>query len=256
MPNSIKLAGADGRSDPMHRMAEAEAAAQGGRYAEALEGFLWCFDHGREAEAAFAGVHGSFLVADIVALAERYPRALQALLSRRDDFGERLAAGTASVYDAHDFVSINRYLGQQECTLRAFETLQPGTKQWEILGWGVRELLLERRSYEELLRIFDPEAEFATQLESLGVAACDGDQRIKSRLEDKLVRACAPLVEALAARGEHERARELAEGILRVIGSESVVARLVSHAERAGDTELSEYVRGRARRRERNETAG
>lgn len=75
------------RPNPMRRMDEAEAAASAGRYAEALEGFLWCFDHGQEADEAFAGVHASFLVDDILALGEVYPPALQALISRRDRRG-------------------------------------------------------------------------------------------------------------------------------------------------------------------------
>jgi hypothetical protein len=226
-------------------MDEAEVAAKAGRYEEALAGFLWCFDYGQEADEAFAGVHGSFLVHDILTLAKVYPPARQALLARRDERAGRLSAGTASLDDAFDFVAINRYLGQQEFTLRVFKATQSGTKQWEILGWGIREFLLERRSYEELLRIFDPETELAQQFRSLNVQPCDGDRRFTSHLKDKLVRACAPLVEALAALGQHERARALADGILRVIRTESVVTRLVGHAERSGDTALTEYLRGR-----------
>src|SRR5689334_9986769 len=111
--------------DPMRRMEEAEAAAKAGRHEEALEAFLWCFDHGQEVDEAFAGVQGSFLVDEILTLGEVYPAALQALLSRRDQRAERLAAGTASLEDAFDFVAINRYVGEQESTLRVFRTLQP-----------------------------------------------------------------------------------------------------------------------------------
>ncbi len=235
----------------MRLMDEAEAAAQAGRYAEALEGFLWCFDHGEKVRPAFGGVHDSFLIADILSLAEVYPPALEALVSRRDERAHRLSAGTASLYDAFDFVAINRYLGQQELTLRIFGTLQPGTKHWEILGWGIREFLLEQRRYADLLRIFHPETELAEQLRSMDVPACDSDRHSKADLKDKLVRTCAPLVEALAGLGEHERARQLADGILRVIRTESVVTMLVSHAERAGDAVLASYLNGRRSKRKK-----
>lgn len=230
-------------------MNKAKAAAKAGRYQEALEGFLWCFDHGAEADEAFVGVQGSFLVGDILTLGEVYPPALHALLSRRDEKAQRLADGTASYEDAHDFVAINRYLGQEEFTLRVFRTLEPGDECWKTLGWGIRELLLERRSYEELLLIFHPETVLEQQVRSLDISVCDGGRSFASHLKDKLVRACAPLVEALAALGHHERARRLTESILAVTRTESVLTRLIGHAERAGDRVLSEYLSSRRPKR-------
>ena len=233
----------------MERMREASEAAQAGKHAEALDAFLWCFDHGQEADEAFGGVQSSFLIDDILSLSEVYPPALQELVSRRDKYASRLTDGTASLNDAFDFSAINQHLGQEQFSLRIFQMLEPGSKNWQVLGWGIREFLLEHRRYGDLLSIFNPEAEIAEQVQSIEIPACDGDQRFKSHLKDKLVRACAPLVEALAALGEHERARQLADGILRVIRTDRVVSLLVAHAKRSGDVVLTKYLFGRQPKR-------
>ena len=251
MSEASTMGGKEKRPNPMRRMAEAKAATQESRYAEALEGFLWCFDHGQEVDPAFGGVQSSFLIDDILALAEVYPPAFDALVARRDERSHRLTAGTASVYDAFDFVAINRYLGQEELTLRIFGAVEPGSKYWEILGWGIREFLLEHRRDDDLLRIFNPEKELAEQVRSLDGPKFDPDGRLKSHLKDKLVRACAPLVEVLAALGHHERARQLADGILRISRTDSVVSQLISHGERAGDVQLADYLRSRRSKRKK-----
>src|SRR5262245_22764339 len=61
-----KLAGKE--NDPMARAQYADNLAQLGKYPEALDEYLWCFDHGLEHMPAYYGVRVSFLLNSISSL--------------------------------------------------------------------------------------------------------------------------------------------------------------------------------------------
>src|SRR5690606_19501441 len=63
-----------GSIDPMERKELGKEAMKAGRYAEALEHYLWCFDEG-EQSPGFGGVRLSFLLGDLKELGEVYPPA-------------------------------------------------------------------------------------------------------------------------------------------------------------------------------------
>ena len=71
---------AGGKNDPMQRIQYGRALAQKGKHKEALEEYLWCFDHGMEANPAFAGVRLSFLLGNIHQLGADYKPAIKALV--------------------------------------------------------------------------------------------------------------------------------------------------------------------------------
>jgi thiol-disulfide isomerase/thioredoxin len=118
---------AAGTNDPMARMSYAKVLAQKGRDAEALEEYLWCFDHGNEASPAFVGVRVSFLLADIKGLAGHYPAARKALESRRDERQAKLQAGSSDYSIATDLVELNSALDQKEKNLAVFDRLPAGS---------------------------------------------------------------------------------------------------------------------------------
>jgi thioredoxin-related protein len=74
---------AGGGSDLMLRNDLGDELAQAGRDAEALEQYLYCWDHGVD-DPGFRGVRASFLLGDIVSLGRSHPPALDALRQRRD----------------------------------------------------------------------------------------------------------------------------------------------------------------------------
>jgi hypothetical protein len=229
--------------DPMHLMEAARAHAASGRNDEALKAYLWCFDHGDRIDPSFCGVRTSFLVADILKLSRQHRPALDALVARRNACGLRLYAGDGTVDDADDFVSLNRSFRQVDLSVRLFESLPRGGELWLSVGWGIREFLLEQRRYSDLLQVFDPEATFLRNAVDLETPACDGDPGFKTALRDKLVRQCAPLVEALAGTGDHQRALDLARKVLRVVRRPQMRQTLIDHARRAGDLPLAEALK-------------
>ncbi len=70
--------------DPMRHLEYGRALAARGKQREALDEYLWCFDHGLERSPTFAGVRTSFLVLDIATLGRRYAPAREALVERRE----------------------------------------------------------------------------------------------------------------------------------------------------------------------------
>jgi hypothetical protein len=237
-------------SDPSERMKAADALVGAGRDAEALENYLWCFDHGMAACPAFAGVRSSFLLDRILKLGGklRYRPALAALLERRDACENRLKSGDGTRQDAHDFADLSRCFKQQHKTVALFESVPANAEIRDALAWSLREYFLENRRYADLLLAFDPEETFKSNLADLEMNACAG---LKSALRDKLLRFCNPLVEALAGTGQHDRALVLARNILRAVGRPHVRQDLITHAGRAGDSKLAAILSETARR-ERN----
>ena len=229
--------------DPARLMDEAKAHAESGRYDEALEEYLWCFDHGARVRPSFCGVRSSFLICDILQLAKRHRPALDALVARRNACGLRLCSGHGTADDADDYVALNHYFRHEELSFRLFENLAKGSELWLRVGWGIRKSLLEQRRYSDLLQLSDPEATFRQNAADLEIPACDDDPGFKTTLRDKLVRQCAPLIEALAGTGEHRRALDLARKILRVIRRPQLREALINHAERAGDLALAEALK-------------
>src|SRR5215469_5579068 len=96
-----------GTNDPMARMEHGQKLVQAGKNAEALEEFLWCFDHGDEARPSFDSVRLSILLEQIKALGAHYPGARRALESRRDALQSELLSGSTNQQSAIELVRLN-----------------------------------------------------------------------------------------------------------------------------------------------------
>src|SRR5438128_1217497 len=67
------------RTDPFAIMVQGDELAKRGRYADALNDYLWVFDHGVEAERAFNGARASTLLEALLRLSSHYPEAKRQL---------------------------------------------------------------------------------------------------------------------------------------------------------------------------------
>ncbi len=106
--------------DPMVRMERARALAEKGEKQQALDDYLWCYDHGCENSPAFVGVRVSFLVADIAALGRSYPPAMDALRTRRDAAEKASHSSDAAEgrRGAADLASLDRMLEAMKITFK------------------------------------------------------------------------------------------------------------------------------------------
>ncbi len=106
-----------GREDVRQISADAKALQELGRYEEALQRHLWLHHHGSEIAPGYFGVRLSFWLSDWVELAQRYPKAKQALIEVRDQKSRELAAGRGHYELFWDVDSINSYLLDEAATL-------------------------------------------------------------------------------------------------------------------------------------------
>lgn len=190
-------------NDPVRREHYADRLAQLGKHEEALEHYLWCFDHGEEHEPAYSGVRVSFLLGDIKQLASVYPPAMAALKKRRDrcestlrDFidgkkspGQKKQSDLVRLFNrvtgkspaadhdvSGDLAALNETLGEKDRTLKIYEKLikcdRTGVK-WirRSMFRYIDESLLAAHRYEDYLQDSNPVPDTAKDIQSFTLTA-------------------------------------------------------------------------------------
>jgi hypothetical protein len=150
--------------DPMQRMSYAQALAKKQRYEEALDQYLWCYEHGYENSRSFLAVRNSFLLSHIVRLGAAYPPALTWLRDRRDELEARvlaeaaganwitkLSGGNQLVFDTRSVAAINRELDESYRSLELFERLKDAAALRALLLDQVIDSLLRECRYADIL---------------------------------------------------------------------------------------------------------
>jgi hypothetical protein len=145
----------------MERQGTGNDLARAGKHKEALDEYLWCFDHGLKHNPAYYGVRLSFLLMYIKDLGETYPPAIQALRQRRDAAEKAILSGRGTPQQAHDFVALCEALGDVPRALAALDKLKnAGPDQApvrELLSRALIAPLLQAKRYKEIVAAFrDP----------------------------------------------------------------------------------------------------
>ncbi len=132
-----------------------------GRYEEALQRYLWYFDHSRN-DAGQKGVRLSFALSDWIELGRRYPKARQALLEIRDADARQFSTGNGYADLFQETAGINQYLNDPAATLALFKTIEAREPQLAEQCYPfVQILLMQQGEYEECLcYLGDPQAAF------------------------------------------------------------------------------------------------
>lgn len=246
--------------DPQRRMTYAQALAEKGDDAKALEEYLWCYDNGVAKDPAFIGVRGSFLVAYILQLAKRYPPARDAMVKRRDEAGKQILSGTAEQPALNDFMSLNRALKEREATLKLYDSLKTGDarakKSREQLSVEVMELLVNARRYADALEFIpDPMGRITEGISTYERTKAiyekkvpDGDKRKTFQIiRRNLISGWSHIYESLVGTGRIEEAGKLAAQIIEFENTGETHSLFIEKAVRAGDRKsaLSIAARGR-----------
>jgi hypothetical protein len=139
----------------------AKSLTDAGSYEEALQQYLWYFDHSRT-DAGQAGVRLSFALADWIELGRHYPEAKQALVEIRDADVRQFSQGTGYSKLFQEVAGINQYLNDDEATLALFKTIDQTDSQ--LAGqcyFFADSLLVQRGDYETCRKYLgDPQAAF------------------------------------------------------------------------------------------------
>lgn len=139
----------------------AQSLAAEGSYEDALQHYLWYFEHSRN-DAGHRGVRLSFTLSGWVELGRRYPKARQALLDIRDSDTREFTDGGGYADLFQEVSSINQYLNQPDATLALFDTIEQRDAPLARECYPyVQDLLVQNREYKKCLAyIGDPQTAF------------------------------------------------------------------------------------------------
>ncbi len=227
------------------RYKHAQELARNGDAAGALKEFLWCFDDGMPRLAYYTGVRRSFLLSQLVKLADTDASAMAALRERRDAAEKRLLASKSDYDAAADFSSINHYLKEDAQSLRIFDQLAPDDQRRRSLGLNVYDLLVDAGRYQDAAatRSFgEMSAQFERSIEERSLPASITDpsriHSISKAQREYAVTAAVTNIEVLAGSGDLAHAQTLTARLIAFDGSERTRMLLQQHLARAGYPEL------------------
>lgn len=233
-----------GEKDPSKRQRLADALVREKRYAEALEHYLWCFDHGLEHGVGYGGVRLSFLPSAIARLGEVYPPALEALRERRDAAKKALLDGEGTVNEAAELAAICRYLDEPGLVLEVYDALKESEgddpKRAALrarLFDEVLDPLLEARRYADVVAGADPAKMLAQRIQRFEATEQqfrDHDHSPADFMRRKAIALGGQLYEALIGTQEHDRqAANLQQLLLDFAPEPETWTLMIEHARRA-----------------------
>lgn len=139
----------------------AQSLTSEGSYEDALQRFLWYFNHSRN-DSSQGGVRLSFALSSWIELGRRYPKARQALIETRDADMRQFSNGGGYSALFQEIASINQYLEDSGATAALFKTIENRDPQ---LGrecfFFAEDILMQKGDYETCRQyIGDPQAAF------------------------------------------------------------------------------------------------
>jgi hypothetical protein len=121
------------------------------RYAEALEHYVWCYEHGVANDESFAGVRETILLDEIELLGSSYPAAATAIADLARAIGARILEGTGDERDLLDYVALCNRASLSSEMLELFDRLKEkgevALPHRKVLAAVLFETLVERRRY-------------------------------------------------------------------------------------------------------------
>jgi thiol-disulfide isomerase/thioredoxin len=246
----IKAKVAGKENDPMARSEYASDLAQLGKHQEALDEYLWCFDHGLDHVPAYYGVRVSFLLVSIAELGKDYPPALEALKQRRDAAKHAVLTGTASFNQTHDFAALCERLGSNDLILAVFDRLKEKGQSTKLLEQFIMEPLYGAKRYKDMLEIVGPATlvversrnEAQTMQESTKGLPDEQRRDVLRVREEYRVKSLLRIYEALLASSRPDDAALIEKEIISINGSPQTFQAMAEHARRAGATQVAERL--------------
>jgi thioredoxin-related protein len=239
------------KTDPSARMEYAQTLAQKGLYKEALDEYLWCYDHGLEHEPAFAGVRLSFLLSDISRLGKNYQPAIEALKQRRDNAAKQILEGSAEFSHILDLTGLNRSLKEEGQNLAVFDKLKAKGKEAEALRPMMANLisdqLLAERRYADIVEGIAPLSKINMEIKTYEKqqeriskeqsTVPEAQQQFLNYLKVQTSKNGAKQYEALLGLKRKEEAAKVAERLIEFDASGATFVTLIKCAARVQDEE-------------------
>ena len=233
--------------NPMKRHQLGQKLAREGKFAEALEHYLWCYDEGTKFDPSFVGVRSSFLLNNIKDLGEKFPAAKEALVTRRDAVEKSIASSqTANLLSVMDYTRLNASLNDPGRSVTLFDQLpdkHPArAKLVELAG----DQFVKANRYQDIVNAGNPEAAFDLAAMSANASKLVvKDESVDAMMRRHAVEAGGQGLEALAGAGQTDRAITFADKILKFDSSAETKAELLKVAERLNNPQLIEHLRAK-----------
>jgi tRNA A-37 threonylcarbamoyl transferase component Bud32 len=151
----------DEKADLQKIYYSARNLASEGSYEEALQRYLWYFDHSRTNDSQ-QGVRLSFALSDWIELGRLYPKARQALIEIRDSDARQFSDGRGDFKLFQEVNSISHYLGDDDAAYSLFQQIEQRNKPLAQECFPIVEsLIADHGDYQKCLGyIGDPQVAF------------------------------------------------------------------------------------------------
>jgi hypothetical protein len=227
-----------------------------GRYAAALEEYLWALDHGREVTSAF--IPASW-VGELAELAAKYPPAAGEMRARRARLAERIIASARTGerlprMDLVLFVRLGTEIGEDGPVLAAYAQIKallpPEATLRRELWDAIEEHLVEHRRYAEAASEDETAAAsiafYTSELGRIPIELRPTLPGVPNAIAHTVRYPGAVHFEALAGSGSDRRATEVAEQLIELSPTRSTFQVLIAAALRAGAPSIAALLRQRA----------
>lgn len=234
-------------TDYKERQALADAARRTGDDGQALEHYLWLWDHGEEHNKGFGGVRVSFMLRKLASFAKKYEPARQALEQRRDAIEKQALAGDIDFGPIRDMVRLNESLDTRDRSLIVLQ--QVPAEKWRreqvahrVLVQSVTELLIKKKRYAEAVGYLgDPVKALDKQFEMFRSAPLP--PALQKQMASSVVRRQSKVLEAFFGAKEDAKVQPLVEALLELKPDASTWIMVLAAAKRAGhDVACHDYA--------------
>jgi thioredoxin 1 len=220
----------------------ARALARDRRFDEAVEEFVWLWEHMLEHDRATSGVRLSSMVNDMQRLAQRSDAARARFIALRDKTGKLLEGDKVDGSALRDWVALNKVVGDPDATLAWYDRVKDEPR-WrplvERVSRDLTELLTAKKRWADVGRIqHDPLGDLDNLIAFLAILKKQellvGDAKFED-IPGQMARDHARVVYAgLLASGRDGDAVKLADKARAYDASTRMLAALISTALEAG----------------------
>lgn len=227
------------------RYRKGQELARAGDLEGALREYLWCFDEGMARMSSMLGTRGTFLLADIMRLAERYPAALDALRSRREAAERQVLGGTDDYSVVSALAALNQHLQAEGRTADVLLQLPDESPARKTLATSAFDELVRRQRYTDALlgrSVATMQSHFEASAERETVAAVVPTteearvmtEKFQAFRRDRVIKRMAKDIEVLAGTGKFEEARAFVNKLLAYDNTDATRRQIEEHLARAG----------------------
>ena len=201
--------------DPAAILREAQDDTRNGQYEHALAKHVWYHKSALAYQPSQVAVRRSFALSYWKQLADAYSPALVKLLEMREEAEAKVKAGRTVADSFHDYVAINRYLGDEARTNELFLALHAEHPDRAKQVYGVAQpALIKAKQYEVCMQYIQPATSLERSVSMFGLNKAMAKEKFGPRhqeyAERKFTNDAATLVGLLAVNGRAAEASNLA----------------------------------------------